>query len=69
MDLYLKVRRAYFHDDLSGRQISRDFGTSRDSIAKMLRYSELPGYRRVAPIRRPKLGAYTDQIDEGVEQG
>ena len=63
MELYLKVRRAYFHDGLSGRAIARDFGISRDSVAKMLAYSEPPGYRRTAPIKRPKLDAFTDQID------
>ncbi len=64
MDLYLKVRQAHFQDGLSGRQIARDFGISRDSVAKMLAYSEPPGYRRTAPIRRPKLDAFTDQIDQ-----
>ena len=64
MDLYLKVRQAHFHDGLSGRQIARDFGISRDSVAKMLAYSEPPGYRRTAPIRRPKLDAFIGQIDQ-----
>ncbi len=63
MELYLKVRRAYFHDGLSGRAIARDFGISRDSVSKMLTYSEPPGYQRTAPIKRPKLDAFTDQID------
>ena len=52
MELYLKVRRAHFQDGLSGRQIARDFGTSRDSVAKMLAYSEPSGYRRTAEIKR-----------------
>ena len=30
----------------------------------MLAYSEPPGYRRTAPIRRPKLDAFTCQIDQ-----
>ncbi|MGR3507946.1 MAG: IS21 family transposase [Sulfitobacter sp.] len=64
VDLYLKVRQAHFQDGLSGRQIARDFGVSRDSVAKMLAYSEPPGYRRTAPIRRPKLDAFTGQIDQ-----
>jgi len=64
VDLYLKVRRAHFEEGLSGRQIARDFGVSRDSVAKMLAYSEPPGYRRTAPIKRPKLDPYTDQIDQ-----
>ena len=60
----MKVRRAHFQDGMSGRQIARDFGISRDSVAKMLAYSEPPGYRRVAPVRRPKLDAFTGQIDQ-----
>ena len=64
MELYLKVRRAHFHDGLSGRSIARDLGISRDSVAKMLAYSEPPGYRRSAVIKRPKLDGFTDQIDQ-----
>ena len=64
MELYLKVRCAHFQDGLSGRQIARDFGISRDSVSKMLAYSEPPGYRRTAAIKRPKLDAYIDQIDQ-----
>ena len=63
MELYLKVRRAHFHDGLSERAVARDFGISRDSVAKMLTYSEPPGYRRKAAIKRPKLDGFTDQID------
>ena len=64
MDLYLKVRHAHFEEGLSGRRIARDFGISRDSVAKMLAYSEPPGYRRTAPIKRPKLDPYAGQIDQ-----
>ena len=67
MDLYLKVRRAHFQDGLSGRQIARDFGISRDSVSKMLAYSEPPGYRRTAVIKRPKLDAFTGIIDQTLE--
>ena len=63
MDLYLKVRHAHFEEGLSGRRIARDFGISRDSVAKMLAYSEPPGYRRTAPIRRPKLDPFVAIID------
>ena len=63
VEMYLKVRRAHFHDGLSDRAIARDFGISRDSVVKMLTYSEPPGYRRKAPIKRPKLDGFTDQID------
>ena len=64
MEIYLRVRRAHFHDGMSGRAIARDFGISRDSVAKMLAYSEPPGYRRSVAIKRPKLDGFTDQIDQ-----
>ena len=68
MELYLKVRQAHFQDGLSGRQIARDFGISRDSVSKMLTYSEPPGYRRTAAIKRPKLDAFTDQIEHWLSE-
>ena len=64
MEIYLRVRQAHFQDGLSGREIARQFGISRDSVRKMLLFSEPPGYRRSAPIRRPKLDAFTAQIDQ-----
>ena len=68
MELYLKVRQAHFQDGLSGRQIARDFGISRDSVSKMLTYSEPPGYRRTVAIKRPKLDEYTDQIEHWLSE-
>ena len=64
MEIYLRVRRAHYQDGLSGREIARQFGISRDSVHKMLTYSEPPGYRRTAPIHRPKLDPFTEQIDQ-----
>ena len=63
MEIYLRVRRAHYQDGLSGREIARQFGISRDSVRKMLTFSEPPGYRRTAPVRRPKLDPFTEQID------
>ena len=68
MELYLKVRRAHFQDGLSGRQIARDFGISRDSVRKMLAYSEPPEYRRTAAIKRPKLDGFIDQSDQWIAE-
>ena len=64
MEIYLQVRCAHFSDGLSGREIARTFGISRDSVRKMLKFSEPPGYRRTAPVRRPKLDGFTNQIDQ-----
>jgi len=64
VEIYLRVRRVNYQDGLSGREIVRQFGISRDSVHKMLTYSEPPGYRRAAPVRRPKLDLFTEQIDQ-----
>jgi response regulator of citrate/malate metabolism len=38
VEIYLRVRQAHFADGLSGREIARQFGISRDSVRKMLMY-------------------------------
>lgn len=49
---------------MSKRAIAREFGISRDSVDKMIVYSAPPGYRRTAPIKRPKLDGFTEVIDQ-----
>ena len=68
MELYRKVRQAYFRQGLSKRAIARDFGISRDSVDKMIVYSAPPGYRRTAPVKRPKLDGFTEIIDQWLRE-
>ena len=63
MELYRKVRLAC-RDGMSERAAARHFGVSRESVRKMLAFSVPPGYRRTAPVRRPKLDGFTGLIDE-----
>ena len=49
---------------MSERAAARHFGISRDSVKKMLSFSAPPGYRRTAPIKRPKLDGFTEIIDQ-----
>jgi len=63
VEIYRRVRIAHFKEGKSRRQIARDFGISRDSVTKMLAYASPPGYRRTAPIKRPKLDGFTEIID------
>ena len=63
MELYLKVRLAC-RDGMSAREAARHFGISRESVKKMLSFSVPPGYRRTAPIKRPKLDGFTEIIDQ-----
>jgi len=52
---------------MSQREASRHFGISRDTVRKMMAYSVPPGYRRQAPVRRPKLDAFIPIIDQWLE--
>lgn len=66
MDLYRKVRLACA-EGMSQREAARHFGISRDSVRKMLAFSAPPGYRRTAPVKRPKLDGFTELIDQWLE--
>ncbi len=66
MELYLKVRLACL-EGMTQRQAAKHFNISRDSVAKMLAYSTPPGYRRQAPVRRPKLNAFVLTIEQWLD--
>ena len=68
MELYARVRRAVQVEGLSERGAAREFGISRETVRKMLRYSIPPGYSRQQPVRRPKLGAWIGVIDQILEE-
>ena len=63
MDIYGRIRRAVLVDGRSQRAVAREFGISRDSVRKMLRFSVPPGYQRQQPIKRPKLDPWLGVID------
>ena len=63
MELYRKVRLAR-RDGMSERATARHFGISRESVKKIMSFSVPPGYRRTAEIKRPKLGGFTEIIDQ-----
>ena len=68
VDLYLRVRLACHVDGLSQRGAASRFGIARETVRKMLRHSEPPGYRRRQPPKRPKLAPFTDIIDRILEE-
>lgn len=65
---YDLVRRLYFHDGLTKREISRRTGFHRETVSKMLLYAQPPGYRLKQPRSRPKLGPFIPIIDEMLKQ-
>jgi len=66
VDLYRKVRLACA-EGMSQREAARHFNISRDSVRKMMAFSVPPGYRRTAPVKRPKLDAFTGIIDSWLD--
>lgn len=66
MDLCRKVRLAC-SEGMSQRETARHFNISRDSVGKMMAFSTPPGYRRTAPVTRPKLHGFTEIIDGWLE--
>ncbi len=67
MELYGRVRRAVLVEGRSQRAVALEFGVSRDSVRKMLRYSVPPGYQRQQPVKRPRLGPWLGVIDAILE--
>ena len=64
VDLYARVRRAVYVEGMSQRGAARYFGIDPRTVAKMMRFSVPPGYRRSRPPARPKLDPFTGIIDQ-----
>ena len=67
VETYAAVRRFVFMEGHSRREAARVFGLSRDTIAKMCRYSAPPGYVRTRPPDKPKLGPLMPVIEAILE--
>jgi ribosomal protein S14 len=58
VEIYGRVRRAVRVEGRSQRAVAREFGLSRETVRKMMQYAVPPGYQRLQPIKRPKLGPW-----------
>ncbi len=67
VELYGWVGRAVLVEGRSQRAVALEFGVSRDSVRKMLRFSVPPGYQRQQPVKRPRLGPWVGVIDAILE--
>jgi transposase len=54
VELYGRVRRAVRVEGRSERAVALEFGISRETVRKMLRYAVPPRYQRQQPVKRPK---------------
>ena len=64
VDLYSRVRRACHVDGVTNSAAARLFGVDRKTVAKILKHSVPPGYRRTALPVRPKLDPFIPIIDQ-----
>ena len=67
VELYNRVRRACHVDGMNKSAAGRLFGIDRKTVAKILKHSVPPGYRRAAPPVRPKLDPFIPVIDQILE--
>src|SRR4029079_9355333 len=63
VDDYLQIRLLH-RDGLSIRQIAKRLGHGRDTVKKALVEPTPRGYTRTRPVKRPKLGPFTEHIDQ-----
>jgi transposase len=63
-----RIRRAYFLQRKSIRQIAREFHHARRTVRKAIYHAGPPQYTRVVPATKPVLGPFTAIIDEWLEQ-
>jgi transposase len=59
-----RIRRAYFIEHKSMRQIARELRHSRDTVKKAIESAEPTAYTLKGPRRAPVLGPYKARIDE-----
>ena len=67
VELYNRVRRACHVEGMSKSEAARKFGIDRKTVAKILKHSVPPGYRRSKPPPRPKLDPFIPVIDQILE--
>lgn len=58
------IRRAYYLEHKSKRQIARELGVARDTVDKALGLAEGPRYTLEQPRTAPKLGPFKTLIDQ-----
>jgi transposase len=63
-----QIRRAYFSEEKSQREIARELGHSRKTVRKAIESAEPEGYRLRRPRPAPVLGPYKVRIDELLEE-
>lgn len=67
VDDYELIRRKVLKDGLSQRAVSREFGFSRNTIAKALEHAIPPGYQQSKPRPKPVIKDFMAILDEWIQ--
>lgn len=67
MELWSEVRRRVLTGELSKRQACKEYRLHWDTLEKILRHEEPPGYRQQQPRKKPVLGPFVAFIHEILE--
>jgi len=67
MEQWERIRYRVVREGVSKRQILRETGMHWQTLEKILRHSQPPGYRLTQTRRQPKIGPFLDRIREILE--
>ena len=68
MDWWTKVRLEVLRGEKSKREVLRHEGIHWETLKKVLKYSEPPGYRLKEARPKPKIGPYLERIAQIIEE-
>lgn len=68
MDWWTKIRLEVSREESSKREVLRREGIGWDTLKKILKHSEPPGYRLQEPRPKPKMGPYLERIAQIIEE-
>ena len=68
MENWAEIRRRVLVDGLGKRAACREFDIHWDTLTKILRHPEPPGYRRATPRPRPKLDPFLPVLHQILEE-
>ena len=67
MDQWIELRRKIRNQEVSLRQLGRDTGIHRQTLRKVRDNSQPPGYQRIKPVNKSKIGPYVERIKAIIE--
>ena len=68
MEWWTKIRLEVSREEVSKRELLRREGIGWDTLKKILKHSEPPGYHLQEPRPKPKIGPYLERIAQIIEE-